>query len=137
MAKTMEHLSDFAFVCMYNCTLIRRDSYLSHVKPGLKLDTLAALRQAPMDLDTLFPDTVLRKAEEDISKFEDRGRSHTNSSNHKNTRFHPYKRSDKPYQDNKPARPAWKNIGRLQKKKTRFQANKYSSRQARVQTSFK
>ena len=39
MAKTMEHLSDFAFVSMYNCTLIRRDSYLAHVKPGIKHDT--------------------------------------------------------------------------------------------------
>ena len=129
MAKTMEHLSDFAFVNMYNFTLLRRDSYLAHVKAGIKQDTLAALRQAPMDLDTLFLDTVLRKAEEDISKFEDRGRTHTGS-NHKDTHFHPYKRSDKPYQDNKPARPAWKNFGRLQKKKTRFQTNKYSSRQA-------
>ena len=137
MAKTMEHLSDFAFVSMYHCTLIRRDSYLPHVKAGIKQDTLAALCQAPMDLDTLFPDTVLRKAEEDISKFEDRGRSHTSSSSHKDTHFHPYKRLDKPYQDNKPAKPAWKNIGRLQKKKIRFQANKYSSQQAWVQTSFK
>ena len=137
MAKTMEHLSDFAFVSMYNFILSRRDSYLAHVKAGIKQDTLAALCQASMVLDTLFPDTVLRKAEEDISKFEDRGQSHTSSSNHKYTRFHPYKRSDKPYQDNKPARPAWKNIDRLQKKKTRFQTNKYSSRQARGQASFK
>ena len=137
MAKTMEHLSDFAFVSMYNFTLIRRDSYLAHVKSGIKQDTLAALRQAPMDLDTLFRDTVLTKAEEDISKFEDRGQSHTGSSNHNDTRFHPYKRSDKPYQDNKPARHAWKNIGCLQKKKTRFQTNKYPSRQARGQASFK
>ena len=136
MAKTIEHMSDFAFVSMYNFTLIRRDSYLAHVKAGIKQDTLAALCQAPMDLDTLFPDTVLRKAEKDISKFEDRGRTHT-SSNHKDTRFQPYKRSDKPYQDNKPARPALKNIGRLQKKKTRFQTNKFSSRQARGQASFK
>ena len=98
MAKTMEHLSDFAFVSMYNFTLVRRDSYLAHVKAGIKQDTLAALRQAPMDLDTLFPDTVLKKAEEEISKFEDRGHSHTNSSSQKDNRFHPYKRSDKPYQ---------------------------------------
>ena len=100
MAKTMGHLSDFAFLTMYNLSPVRRDSYLAHVKAGIKQDTLAALRQAPMDLDMLFPDTVLKKAEEDISKFEDRGQSRTSSSNHKDNGFHPYKRSD--YQENKP-----------------------------------
>ena len=127
MAKTMEHLSDFAFVSMFNFTLARRDSYLAHVKAGIKQDTLASLRQAPMQLDTLFPDLVLKKAEEDISKFEDRGQSHTSYSGRKDSRFHPYKRPEKPHQENKQTRPAWKNIGRLQKKKAEFQGNKYSS----------
>ena len=40
MAKAMEHLSDFAFVSMAKVTLVRRDSYLAHVKSGLKQDTL-------------------------------------------------------------------------------------------------
>ena len=39
LAKTMEHLSDFVFVSMANLTLIRRDSYLSHVRSGIKPDT--------------------------------------------------------------------------------------------------
>ena len=43
MAKTMEHLSDFVFVSMANLTLARQDSYLSHLRTGIKLDTLAAL----------------------------------------------------------------------------------------------
>ena len=137
MAKTMEHLSDFAFVSMFNFTLARWDSYLALVKAGIKQDTLASLRQAPMQLDTLFPDFVLKKAEEDISKFEDRGRSHTSSSGRKDSRFHPYKRPEKPHQENKQTRPAWKNIGRLQKKKAKFKGNKYSSRQAWGYNSFK
>ena len=137
MAKTMEHLSDFAFVSMFNFTLARRDSYLAHVKAGIKQDTLASLRQAPMQLDTLFPDLVLKKAEEDISKFEDRGRSHTSSSGRKDSRFHPYKRPEKPQQEHKQTRPAWKNIGRLQKKKAKFQGGKYSSQQAWGYNSFK
>ena len=137
MAKTMEHLSDFAFVSMYNFTLARRDSYLALVKPGIKQDTLASLRQAPMQLDTLFPDLVLKKAEEDISKFEDRGRSHPGSTGRKDSRFHPYKKPEQSYQENKQTRPAWKNIGRFQKKKAKFQGQKYSSRQARGYNSFK
>ena len=70
MAKAMGHLSEFAFASMANVTLVRQDSYLAHVKCGLKQDTLAALCRALLDLPTLFP--VLKKAEEDISKFEDK-----------------------------------------------------------------
>ena len=43
-AKTMEHLSDFVFISMGNLTLARRDSYLNHVKGGVKPDTIATLR---------------------------------------------------------------------------------------------
>ena len=66
MSKAMEHLSDFTFVSMVNVTLVRRDSYLAYVKSSLKQDTLAALHQAPLDLPTLFPDSVLRQAKEHI-----------------------------------------------------------------------
>ena len=62
MAKSMEHLTDFVFVNMANLTLLRRNSYL---KAGIKADTLAALRTAPVHLPTLFPDSVIKQAEED------------------------------------------------------------------------
>ena len=44
MAKTMEHLSVFVFVTVANSTLARRYTYLSHLKAGIKPDTLALLR---------------------------------------------------------------------------------------------
>ena len=53
MAKSMEHLGDFVFVNMANLTLIRRDSYLSYLQAGIKADTLAALRTAPLHLNTI------------------------------------------------------------------------------------
>ena len=84
---------------MYNFTLARRDAYLAHVKFGIKQDTLAALHQAPLEAATLFLNAILKKAEEDILKFEDRGRSHTSSAIRKDNRYHPYKRSDKAYPD--------------------------------------
>ena len=43
-AKTMEHLSDFVFISMGNITLARRDAHLSHLRTGIKPDTLNALR---------------------------------------------------------------------------------------------
>ena len=85
----MEHLSDFTFVSMVNLTLWRRDSYLAHVKSRLKQDTLAALRQAPLDLPTLFPNTVLKRAEEDIGRFEEKGWSHGQSGNRRGQHISP------------------------------------------------
>ena len=57
VAKTMKHLTDFVFVSIGNLTLARHDSYLTHLKSGVKPDTLSALRTAPLQLATLF--TVL------------------------------------------------------------------------------
>ena len=70
---------------MANTTLLRRDSYLSYLKAGVKADTLNALRSAPLELDTLFLDSVIKQAEEDISNF-DRNRS---GSVYKKGRYHP------------------------------------------------
>ena len=46
-AKSMEHLSEFIFITMGNLTLVRRDAYLSHLRTGIKPDTLTALRSDP------------------------------------------------------------------------------------------
>ena len=69
VAKTMEHFTDVVFVFMGNLTLTRRDSYLTHLKSGVKPDTLSVLRTAPLQLATLFPDNILKRAEEDNCKF--------------------------------------------------------------------
>ena len=106
MAKAMEHLTDFVFVNMANTTLLRRDSYLSYLKAGVKADTLNALRAAPLELDTLFPDSVIKQAEEDIANF-DRNRS---GSVYKKGRYHPYERQDRKSDPKKQDRPAWKNV---------------------------
>ena len=68
-AKTMEHLSDFVFISMGSITLTRRDAYLSHLRTGIKPDTFNALRTAPLHINTLFPDSVIRRADEDIAPF--------------------------------------------------------------------
>ena len=77
-AKSMEHLSKFVFITMGNLTLVRRDAYLSHLRTGIKQDTLTALRTAPLHISTLFPDTTIKRAEEEIAQFE--AKSHSASS---------------------------------------------------------
>ena len=134
MAKTLEHLSDFVFVSVANTTLARRDSYLSHLKTGIKPDTLASLRTAPLHTPMLFPDEALRQAEQDIAAFESKGQLHSG----KKGRFHPYERPEKRGDNRKQERPAWKNIGqRGQGKKHKGKASYYSSRPAKGQQSYK
>ena len=53
-AKSMEHLSEFVFVTMGNLTLVRRDAYMSHLRTGIKHDTITVLRTAPLHIPTLF-----------------------------------------------------------------------------------
>ena len=67
MGKLLQHLSDFTFTQMANLTLVRRDSYLEHLKQGVKPDTFSALRNCPLNRYALFPDTVIRKAEDEIA----------------------------------------------------------------------
>ena len=135
--KAMEHLSDFAFISMANIRLCRRDSYLAHVKSGLKPDILSALRQAPLDLPTPFAGSVLKLAEEDIGKFEDKGRSHGQFGGRRDNRFHPYRRSDNKPQEQKSGKPASKQLGHFSKKKGGRQSNKFSSHPARGQQPYK
>ena len=118
-AKTMEHLTEFVFISMGNLTLARRDAYLTHIRTGVKPDTLAGLHMAPIHIATLFPDHLIKKAEEEIVQYESKGQS----SNAKNKgRYHPYERPDRKT-DRKASfehgKPASMNIGKAQHKRSR------------------
>ena len=132
MAKSMEHLTDFVFINLANTTLLRRDSYLQYLKAGVKADTLNALRTAPLQLETLFPNTVIKCAEEEISSF-DKGRS---ASIYKKRRYHPYEREDTRPDNRRQERPAWKNLSRGHHKKGKGK-QQFSSRPAKGQQSYK
>ena len=47
---------------MDNFTLLRRKSYLGHLKQGLKIVTWSEMENATMQSYVLYPDSVLRKA---------------------------------------------------------------------------
>ena len=64
MQRTMQDLSEGVFVSMANLTLACRDSYLEFIRGGVKPDTLTALHTAPVHLHSLFPDSLLVKAED-------------------------------------------------------------------------
>ena len=70
LGTAFQHLADSLFVQLANFILLRRDSYLEYVKPGLKPDTWNKLRNAPLFTYGLFPDDILAIAEQDIQKHE-------------------------------------------------------------------
>ena len=93
MQRTMQDLSEGVFISMANHTLPRRDSYLEFLCGGLKPDTLTAWHTAPVHLHSVFPDSLLIKAEDEISHSEERRSS--GSSHRKPRHFHPYTSSSK------------------------------------------
>ena len=58
------------FIRMANLTLLRRDAYLDHLKPGVKQDHSFALQYSPLQPYGLFLNNSLHRAEDDITKFE-------------------------------------------------------------------
>ena len=131
MAKSMEHLTEFVFVNMANTTLLRRDSYLAYLKAGVKADTLHALCTAPLHLDTLFPDNVVKRAEEDIATF-NKGQS---GSVYKSRRYHPFERQESKSEKHQ-ERPTRKNLSRTQRRKHKGK-QQYSLRPAKGQQQYK
>ena len=73
MGTALQHLVDSLFVQMSNLILLRRDSSLDHVKNGIKPDTYNQLRNAPLFGHGLFPDAVIRTAEQDIASHHSSG----------------------------------------------------------------
>ena len=66
----LQHLADSLFVNLANLLLICHDSYLEHVKSGIKPHTWSLLRNASVFGYGLFPDFILCTVEQDISKHE-------------------------------------------------------------------
>ena len=98
MGTALQHLADSLFVNLANTILLRRDSYLEHVKNGIKLEHA---KKRPMFVHGLFPDSVLATAEQDITKYESAGAApgpgpgaSQHSSWRGNYRFKPYERRD-------------------------------------------
>ena len=127
VGKSLQHLSDFTFSQMANLTLLRRDSYLEHLKQGVKPDTFSALRNCPLNRYALFLDVVIRKAEDEIAQYETskctsqpgpgRGGFAGGHKKAQQVRYQPYSTGWKSQDISKPIgntgkdMPAWKSFG--------------------------
>ena len=132
MARTMQDLSEGVFISMANFTLARRDSSLEYLHAGVKHDTLNSLRMSPVHCNSLFPDQLITKAEEEICRSEERrsvGQSHRCQG-----RFHPYSSTGKSTNlpDRKYGVPAWKQIrDKQQSRKGGGKASTFSQKPAK------
>ena len=132
MARTMQDLSEGVFIYMSIFTLACRDSYLEYLHAGVKHDTLNALRTSPVHISSLFPDQLIAKAEEEISRSEERRSS--GHSHRRQGRFHPYNLADKSmsHSDCRSGVPAWKQIrDKQQLRKGRCKASTFSQKPAK------
>ena len=86
MARTKQDLFEDIFISVANFTLAPRDSYLEYLYASVKQDTLTAMCTA-VHLHSLFPDQLPIKAEEEVSRSEERCSS--SQSHRKPSRFHP------------------------------------------------
>ena len=100
MARTMQHLSDFAFVSMVTCHphhyFSSKKRCLDHLRSSIKPDTGCSLN-CPLHMATLFLDSALKKVENDIVQHENKG--YFGSSSHQKGQHNPYKRSVKSFHD--------------------------------------
>ena len=132
IARTMQDLSEGVFISMANFTLARRDSYLEYLHAGVKQDTLNSLKKSPIHCNSLFPDQLITKAEEEICRSEERrsvGQPHRRQG-----RFHHYVSSDKSTNlpDRKSSVPTWKQIrDKQQSRKGRGKASTFSQKPAK------
>ena len=127
-------LQNLSLFSMGNITLVDRDAYLNHLR--ITSDTLSALRTAPLHIPTLFPDSVIKPAEEEIAHYENKGQA--GSSCGKGL-FHPYEHQDKRSynrSDNRLEKRAWKNIGKGCYRKNKRTSN-FSPRPAKGRQSYK
>ena len=87
MAHPMQDLSEGIFINMANLKLACCDSYLDYLRAEVKQDTLTSLCTAPLHMNPFFLNQSLAKAEEEISRNEERHSSST--SQKKPGRYHP------------------------------------------------
>ena len=72
LQRSITDLSGSVFTNLATLILMRRDSYLDHVKFGVRPDTFATLRASPLHIPTLFAEEAVAKADKDITEHDNR-----------------------------------------------------------------
>ena len=90
VSNVIRDLTDGILVNLGNTVLIRRDSYLEGLKPGVSQDNLARLRAGPFHTETLFEESSISRAEADIRLAESKPRPAPERKERSSNRYQPY-----------------------------------------------
>ena len=89
VSGSLQDLSDGVFTNLANTVLMRRDSFLDTLKPGINTDTLCKLRSGCFAMETLFTEEAISQAESDLQLTGQRSKS--DRQDKPSARYHPYK----------------------------------------------
>ena len=108
---------------------------MEYLKAGIKQDTLASPRTAPLQMSALFLDHIISKSEEEICHHEDK---HTSGALHrKSQHFHLYSQPSRQQRTLNPGPPALKQIRRRGQRSNSGKASFYSQRPAKSKKQYK
>ena len=113
VSNVIRDITDGTLANLANTVLMRRDSYLEGLKPGVSLETLGKLRAGPFHSETLFEEDTLARAEEELRQAESKPRQALERKDRSASRYQPY--PNKPKDDSGSNRSDWR---RFAKKKS-------------------
>ena len=123
VSNVIRDITDGILVNLGNTVLLRRDSYLEGLKPGVSQDNLAKLKAGPFNTETLFEETSITRAESDIRLLEAKPRSVPEKKERSTSRYQPYPAS-KTREDTGSRRSDWR---RFSKRKSNSNTPKVKS----------
>ena len=130
MGTALQHLADSSFVHLAKLILLRRDSYLEHIKPGVKQDTWLQLRNAPLFGYGLFPDNIICQAEQDSASVVPGpgpgAQQHT--SWRSRNRYWPYDRRENTTSTGQQSQQPWRQFSRSNRSRDRGRARGCNTR---------
>ena len=111
ISNVIRDLTEGILINLSNTVLLRRDSYLEGLRPGLSMDTTARLRAGPFHSETLFDEEVIAKAEAELQLFESKPRPGPERKERQTGRYQPYP-SSRPREDSSASRSDWRRFGK-------------------------
>ena len=102
-------------LCLHGeCDTLQKGVLLGTCEVRPETGHTGSLTSSSSGLAYTFTESVLKSAEDDIDRFQDKDQSYGLVGGR---RFHPYRWSDRLSQDQRSGKPAWKQLGRLNSKK--------------------
>ena len=111
VSNVIRDLTEGVLSNLANTVLLRRDSYIEGLRPGVSMDTAARLRAGPFHSETLFDEEMIAKAESELKHSESNPRPGPERKERSTGRYQPYP-SARPREESSTGRSDWRRFGR-------------------------